>query len=139
MKTLEYYFVRKGVIEHVIFNKYTIDENGVIKNNKGKVMACTQNKNGYNNCSVRDNSGKQRSVLVGRSIMSTFEGLPPTPDHTADHKNRNRGHDIVDNIRWLCKKEQRHNQERPEEYKSSLIIVKDREDSQGMDRTFERR
>ena len=40
MKTLEYYFVKKGVIEHVIFNKYTIDENGVIKNKKtGKAIA----------------------------------------------------------------------------------------------------
>jgi hypothetical protein len=123
MKTLEYYF-DNGT--HVIFNKYTIDGNGVIRNKKtGKVMAIHTNKNGYNNCSVRDNSGKQRSVLVGRSIISTFEGPPPTPDHTADHKNRNRGHDMADNIRWLCKKEQCHNQERPEEYKSSLIIVKD--------------
>jgi len=32
IQPLNYYFVKNGVTEHVIFNKYTIDENGVIKN-----------------------------------------------------------------------------------------------------------
>ena len=31
IKPLEYYFIVKGIIEHVIFNKYTIDEFGVLE------------------------------------------------------------------------------------------------------------
>jgi hypothetical protein len=42
--------------------------------------------------------------------------------HTADHKDKNRENDIDDNIRWLCKKGQRDNQDRPETYKSAFLV-----------------
>lgn len=34
MITLQYYFVKNNNIEHVIFDNYTIDENGIIINKK---------------------------------------------------------------------------------------------------------
>ena len=124
IKTLEYYFVKKGVLEHVIFNKYTIDENGVIKNNKTrKVLAYTTNKAGYNAYTVSDNNGKSRSVLIGRAIVSTFQGPPPTPKHTADHVNRETYDDNLVNLRWLCKKGQGENRTMPDSNKSAFVIV----------------
>lgn len=123
MKTLEYYF-DSGT--HVIFNKYTIGENGVIRNKKTeKVMATHTNKGGYSRCGVYDNEGKKRMILVGRAIASTFKGSPPTYTHTADHIDRNPTTDTVNNIRWLCKSGQSTNQERPNTRKSAFIIVKD--------------
>lgn len=120
-KTLEYYY-EDGT--HIIFNKYTI-ENGIIRNTKGEPMAYNKNKSGYNNCSVYDNNGKLRGLQVGRAIASTIYGPPPTPAHTADHHDKNRGNDTDDNIRWLCRPGQRDNQDRPETTKTAFIIVKD--------------
>jgi hypothetical protein len=124
MNVLQYYFVIKGIIEHVIFNKYTI-ENGIIKNEKGEPIAYSKNKAGYNTCGVTDDNGKERQLLVGRAIASSIYGPPPTPAHTADHKDKNRVNDIDDNIRWLCRPRQRDNQDRPETLKTAFIIIKD--------------
>lgn len=120
-KTLKYYSKNGTLTE---FNKYTVD-NGVVKNAKGEPMAYSKNKVGYNICGVYDDNGKQRNIRVARAIASTVYGLPPTLAHTAEHKDKNRGNDINDNIIWLCKKGQSLNQDRPETNKSSFIIVKD--------------
>jgi len=121
IKPLEYDFEDGS---HVDFNKYTI-ENGVIKNKKGEPMAYTKNKEGYNRCTVYDNNGKQRHILVARAIASTIYGPPPSLAHTADHKDKNRENDTDGNIRWLCKPGQAQNQDRPETLKSAFIIIKD--------------
>jgi hypothetical protein len=115
---------------HVIFNKYTI-ENGIIKNANGEPMTYSKNKSGYNTCGVTDDNGKRRHILVGRAIASTMCGPPPTPAHTADHKDRNRGNDIDDNIRWATRPEQNNNQDRQETLKTAFIIDKD-----GIEKTF---
>lgn len=39
MTPLAYYFVKKGVLEHVIFNNYTI-ENGIIHGNLRNLFVC---------------------------------------------------------------------------------------------------
>ena len=109
--------------EHVIFNKYTID-NGIIKNAKGEPMSYTKIKGGYNTCRVYDDNGNQRCIYVARAIASSIYGPPPTPAHTADHKDKNRENDIDDNIRWLCKSGQSLNRDMPETNKSAFIIVK---------------
>jgi hypothetical protein len=129
MKTLEYYFVRKGVIEHVIFNKYTIDENGVIRNeNTGKQVTCFKNMAGYNRCGVYDGGGNKRKISVGRALVSTFCGQPSSPQHTADHIDRNPTNDTIENIRWLCKPGQRENRTQPKTFKSAFIVIKDGEE-----------
>ena len=124
MTPLCYWFVKKGVLEHVIFNKYTID-NGVIKNAKGEPVTYRKNKEGYNKCYVYDDSGKLRNIGVARAIASVIYGPPSTPAHTADHKDKNRGNDTDDNIRWLCKPGQSLNQDRPEITKTAFVIIKD--------------
>ena len=122
MSTLEYYFENGS---HVIFEKYTIDTNGVIKNRKTRQVITTHKNGTYNRCSLRDNYGKPRGVLVGRALVSTFYGRPPSLQHTADHKDQNKENDTVDNLRWLCKSGQRQNRTQPKTFKTSFIIVKD--------------
>ena len=121
MTPLCYWFVKKGVLEHVIFNKYTID-NGVIKNEKGESIAYNKDKAGYNICKVADDNGKRRNIRVARAIASSIHGPPSTPAHTADHKDKNRGNDIDSNIRWLNKSEQNDNQDRPETYNTAFLV-----------------
>jgi hypothetical protein len=121
-KTLEYYF-EDGL--HVIFEKYTIDTLGIIRH---KISGQTPSYgNGmYNRCGVYDNDGKQRSILVGRAVASTFLEKPPTLAHTADHiEIEQKKNDALSNIRWLCKLGQRSNQTRPETTKAAIIIVND--------------
>ena len=122
MTTLEYYFENGA---HVIFEKYTIDTCGIIRN---KTMGNTINahKSGnYNRVAVQNDSGKQRKLLIGRALLSTFEGRPPTLKHTADHIDRNPNNDTLENLRWLCNKGQRDNRFTPDTTKSACIILKD--------------
>lgn len=124
-KTLKYYSKDGTLIE---FKKYTIDEHGVIRNMGGKTLSYRQTKDEYNQCSVSDDSGKQRSIRVARAIASTFIGPPPTPGHTVDHIYKNRQNDTLENIRWLCKSGQINNRDIPETSKSAVIIVKNGEE-----------
>lgn len=125
MKTLEYYFVKKGVLEHVIFNKYTID-NGSIKNKKtGKLMSYANNNSEYNTCCVIDDSGRIHNIRVARAIASSILGSPPSPDHTADHVDRNSKNDTDGNIRWMCKAGQVSNRKMPSIKKDAFVVCKD--------------
>ena len=122
IKTLEYYFEDGS---HIIFEKYTIDTLGIIKNKKSGQTPSYGNET-YNKCGVYDDNGKKRKILVGRAVASTFLGKPPTLEHTADHIISNqKKNDALTNIRWNCKKGQANNQIRPETYKAASIIVKD--------------
>ena len=119
---LEYYFEDGS---HVIFNKYTIDDLGII-NNKKSGKTPSYGKEEYNKCVLYDDDGKRRNIRVARAAASTFLGKPPTPEHTADHIISNqKKNDALTNIRWKCKLGQINNQIRPETYKSAFVIVKD--------------
>lgn len=125
---LKYYFENNHKV-CVNFDKYTIDENGVIRNKATReALRYTTDKDGYQSVSVRDASGKQRNIQVGRAIASTFLGPPTTKAHTADHKDKNRANDILENIRWLCKRGQRINQTHLDEYKTAFIVIRDGEE-----------
>ena len=133
-KTLEYYFVIAKVIVYVIFNKYTIDENGVVRNKATqKALRYTKNKAGYQNVSVRDDSGKQRGIRIARAIVSTFLGPPPTPDHTADHINQIPDNDNLKNLKWATKTEQNNNQTRLGIDKDAYLVVHDGEEKTVME------
>lgn len=121
METLRYYF-EDGTF--VIFDKYTIDTTGVIRNQAtGKVLRYFKDGD-YNTCGVYDIEVKKRRVKIGRAIASTFIGPSPSLHHTADHIDRNPNNDTLENIRWLCKKEQNTNQTRPDNLKCAFVIVK---------------
>ena len=121
-KTLEYYFEDGS---HVIFEKYTIDTLGVIRNKKtGKMLG--YGNGAYNRCGVVDGAGKQRLIFVARAVASTFLGKPSTLAHTVDHiESEQKKNDSLLNVRWLCKPGQRNNQTRQNMLKTALIIVKD--------------
>lgn len=55
------------------------------------------------------NGGKWVSVRVYNIVAHTFLGLPPSPDHTADHINRDAEDNALDNIRWATANEQNRN------------------------------
>jgi hypothetical protein len=119
-KTLEYYF-KDG--RHIVFNKYTIDDEGNIINivNKKKVTYSGE----YNGCGVRDDTGKTLQIRVARALVSTFHGKPPTSNHTADHIDRNIKNDTLSNLRWATKREQVDNRDMPADKHTALIVIRD--------------
>jgi len=108
-----------------IFDKYTLYHFGLVRNRKtGQVL---QNiKNGkYNFVCIYDDEGTRYNISISRAIASTFIGPPPSPEHTADHLDRNPDDDNIYNIQWATKSEQSKNQERPGVNKDALIVVRD--------------
>jgi len=127
MKTLEYYW-SDGT--HTLFDDHTIDKYSVITNVKtGRVMAQYRPADGYARANV-SHDGKQRTILVGRALASTFLGPPPSVHHTTDHIDRNNTNDTLDNVRWACPSGQAKNRDMPSELKTAFVIVKD-----GVERT----
>ena len=119
---LEYYYA-KG--KYIVFNNYTMDTTGVVRNKYGKELNYKLT-HGYYKVSVVDNDGKPRTISIARAVASTFLGEPPTLQHTADHIISNqKTNNNVSNIRWACKTEQVNNRSVPDTYKSSFVIVKD--------------
>lgn len=125
IQTLKYYSYKGSL---VIFDKYTIDTSGVIKNVKTGKIVRTRKKGNYNSCSVRDIDGNSCDVKIARALASTFYSQPPTPEHTADHIDRNPDNDKLENIRWLCKSGQRDNQARTGTLKTAFIVVRNAEE-----------
>lgn len=121
-KPLEYYF-ENGT--HVIFNKYTIDIMGVIRNVKTGQVIATHTNGSYEICHVYMDNSKRRGIRICRAMASTYHGKPPTLAHTADHKDKNTDNDTDDNIRWLDKSGQIKNRVMSDTNKSAIIVVKD--------------
>jgi hypothetical protein len=120
-KTLEYYF-ENG--DHIVFEKYTISTDGIITHKYGKRVSA--HKVGeYNRCCVRENDGKRRHIFIGRALVSTFRGPPPSISHTVDHEDQNPINDTLENTRWLCKSGQANNRTMPETNRSAFVIIRD--------------
>ena len=122
MDTLKYYF-ENGTL--VVFEKYTIDSSGLIKNKKTRLVVSTSKLGVYNVSVVCDNERRWRTIRICRALASTFIGPPPSIDHTTDHEDNNTNNDTLDNIRWLDKKGQANNRTMPDTLKSAFVIVKD--------------
>ena len=122
-KTLEVWF-KDGM--HKKFNNYTIDTSAVVKHKStGYILRPYENKETYNIITVRDELGKQYKIRLARAVASTFYGKPETLDLTADHIDRNRTNDVLNNLRWACGTTQGNNRNTPDTLKSAFIVVKD--------------
>jgi len=125
---LKYYFENNHKV-CVIFNKYTFDKYGVVRNKKTKrALRPSTDEGGYRSVGVQDASGKRRKIQIGRALTSTFLGPPPTPEHTADHIDRNRENDTLENIRWATKEEQGKNRTMPDTLKTAFLVDRDGEE-----------
>ncbi|AGE56716.1 hypothetical protein ATCVNEJV2_702L [Acanthocystis turfacea Chlorella virus NE-JV-2] len=122
MTTLEYYFSNG---DHVTFDNYTIDTDGVVTNVNTGTKMTRHVLNTYNVVNIRDNNGTRRGIRVSRAIASTFLGKPPTTKYTADHEDQDRLNDVLRNICWASKSEQVKNRTMPEQYNSAYCIIKD--------------
>ncbi|AGE54752.1 hypothetical protein PBCVKS1B_665R [Paramecium bursaria Chlorella virus KS1B] len=125
--TLIYY--EDTTLKKQIYTKYEINKECVIRHKRiKKTLSYHVNKNGYYKVTVYDDTGKSRGISVARAMLSTFVGPPPSPHHTADHKNKCRTDDRLGNLRWADELEQKLNRNMPETLNSAFIIVHDGEE-----------
>jgi len=121
-RTLVHY--EDTTLEKQTFKKYEINKECIIRNKRTqKPLAYKLTDDGYYKVHPLDDTGKRRNLSVARAMLSTFVGTPPSPLHTADHKNKCRTDDNLDNLRWADESEQKLNQNRPDTHNDAFIIV----------------
>jgi len=57
--------------------------------------------------------GTQQKFNVARAVCEAFHGPPPSDQHTADHKDRDKNNNWSSNLQWSTKREQNLNREVP--------------------------
>jgi hypothetical protein len=71
------------------------------------------NPNGYRLVYIKMDGKKQNKLQLSHLILEAFVGPMPSPQHTADHINKNRSDNRVKNLRWATKSEQASNRNAP--------------------------
>jgi len=113
-----------------ILDNYEINRDTTTIRHKHKQNILTQVDNdGYKRVVVPIDGIKQ-TVSVARAMLSTFVGPPPDKTFTADHINRKRDDDSLDNLRWASKQEQISNRNIQQTNNGGRIVVYD-----GVERT----
>ena len=79
----------------------TVSNMGRVKPNVGPVRTPVPSKS--------QTYAKFQNIKFHRLVCRAFHGEPPTPSHTPDHINRNRGDNKASNLRWASKAEQNAN------------------------------
>lgn len=90
------------------FSKYKIDQAGNVYNKHGLCLKHAVDADGYHCVTMVSDLGKKTRKFVHRLVLETYN---PTTDMTlvADHINRIRNDNRIENLRWATRKENRNN------------------------------
>lgn len=108
-----------GVVENG--DNYSISTIGNVKNNKGLIMKHHTLKNGYHRIDLRK-SGKPKHYFVHKLVALAFL-LNPDNKLEADHIDRNKNNNTLENLRWCNKSENLQNQAKRKDCSSQYIGV----------------
>ena len=119
---LQYYY-NDG--RHVIFEKYEIDMFGNIFNKDTGLRLAYSKLGKYDVVGLHNSTGKSCGIRVARAVVSTFQGKPPTSNHSAEHiENDNKNNDIVCELTWMDPSGQSKNRVVPEKLLTAFIVVR---------------
>jgi hypothetical protein len=85
------------------FEKYSINENGVVKNNLTEhVIAYDPNQKGYMGVRLRDKDGVRRRLSIHRLVKTTFDTQKViiTKDTQIHHKDKNKLNNHISNLEY---------------------------------------
>lgn len=89
---------KKIIVDNIISN-YSINENGVIRNDTRNTFLSTHEQNGYMHVTLSINK-KQRRFRVHRLVAQTFLNNPENKPYV-NHKDGNRKNNNVNNLEWV--------------------------------------
>lgn len=85
------------------FSNYMVSSHGRVKNKKtNKLLKLRTNAGGYKTITIRNDQKHPKTMRAHRLVLMAFVGFPP-PKHEADHIDRKRGHNHINNLRWVLK------------------------------------
>lgn len=70
----------------------------------GYLLSLATNEVGYIRVNLW-NGTRQKAIYVHRIVATAFHGAPPTPKHTVNHIDGDKGHNTPDNLEWATKSE----------------------------------
>lgn len=89
------------------YSKYAISENGEVRKGE-KIVGQRYDKNGYVRVQLKNDEGNWDTRLVHQLVLETFVGECPE-GFEADHIDRNRANNNLENLRWVSRKDNNMN------------------------------
>lgn len=81
------------------YSRYTVDENGNIKNADGKLMKQTTDKDGYKRIKLVADDGERRGLAVHRIVYGTYNNIEISALSIIDHIDLDRSNNSISNLR----------------------------------------
>lgn len=81
---------------------YQVSSNGVVKNNKGKILSQNLQNSGYLLVHLNSNN-KRKAILIHRLVMITFNN--ETPKEQVDHIDFDKTNNKLSNLKWVSRSE----------------------------------
>ena len=85
---------------------YHVSSLGRVRGPSGRMLRPRPGAHGYLRVSISIGAVR-RDAYISRMVAEAFLGEPPTPEHHADHKDRDITNNAAANLRWLSPEENR--------------------------------
>jgi len=94
------------------YSKYEVSSFGHVRRSAsgrgsmpGHVLAHKVSKSGHHYVNIAKDGERVKPVAVHRAVCLAFNGLPPTPDHVACHRNDVKSENTAENLYWGTQQE----------------------------------
>lgn len=87
--------------QHLVFHKYIVNEQGVIKNKRTNRILKYYDKDGYYKINLSNDNNQTVKLYVHRIVLSTFLPDEYFAEATTNHINEDKHDNNINNLEWL--------------------------------------
>jgi hypothetical protein len=110
------------VLETIDNYEICIDTTDIRHKYNKNILTQQYTEDGYKRVVVRKDE-ENKSIFVARAMLSTFVGPPSDPTFTAEHKNKKRDDNRLDNLIWASNPDQIKNRDIPMTNNGCRLVV----------------